>query len=86
MFSYKWALGELTSANVSHTTFIALAYFPNRTFCREIVHDSFEYEEYEGGGFTCSIGNNGLAWDPVQRLWETSVNANGFIIEATTGL
>ena len=86
VYSYKWALGEPTSANVSHTTFIALAYFPNGTFYREIVHDVFEYEEYEDGGFTYSIGNNRLTWDPEHRLWETSVNANGFIIEATTEL
>ena len=50
------------------------------------MHDVFEYEEHEDGGFVYSIGNNNLTWDPVQRLWETSVNANGFIIEASTEL
>lgn len=83
-YGYKWALGDPTSANVSHTTFIVWAYFPNGTFYREIVHDVFLYEELEGGGFTCSIANNHLTWDPVRALWITSINAAGWIIESTT--
>src|ERR1700753_511745 len=46
-FSYKWARGDPTSANISHDAFIALAYFPNGTFYRQIVHDPFRYKENE---------------------------------------
>jgi hypothetical protein len=84
IYGYKWALGDPTSANVSHTTFIAWAYLPNGTFYREIVHDVFRYEESEDGGFTCSIGNNSLTWDPVQAVWNASINAEGWIIESST--
>jgi hypothetical protein len=84
VYSYKWGLGDPTSANVSHHTFVAWAYFPNGTFYRQIVHDEFTYEEYEHGGFTYSIADNHLSWDPVEGIWTTSINANGFIIEART--
>lgn len=83
IYGHRWALGDPTSANVSHTTFIAWAYFPNGTFYREIVHDAFEYEEREDGGFTCSIADNSLTWDPVRGLWKVSVDANGWIIESS---
>lgn len=83
-YGYKWALGDPTSANVSHTTFIAWAYFPNGTFYREIVHDAFGYQEREGGGFVCSIGKSRLTWDPVGGVWITSINAGGYVIETTT--
>ena len=82
-YSYKWALGDPASANVSHTTFIAIGYFPNGTFYREIVHDVFNYEEHRDGGFTYSIGDNHLTWDLVNERWITSINANGWIIESS---
>jgi hypothetical protein len=83
-YSYKWALGDPASANVSHTTFIAIAYLPNGTFYRQISRGEFMYEEHEDGGFTYSIADNHLTWDPDRKLWITSVNANGWIIESTT--
>ena len=83
-FSYKWARGDPTSANISHDAFIALAYFPNGTFYRQIVHDPFRYKENEDGGFTLSIAENHLTWDPVSGLWNTSVNAGGWVTETTT--
>jgi hypothetical protein len=60
---------------VSHHTFAAWAYFPNGTFYRQIVHDEFTYEEYEDGGFACSIADNHLSWDPAEGIWTTSINA-----------
>ena len=81
---YKWALGDPTSANVSHTTFIVWAYFPNGTFYREIVHDAFQYAELEDGGFKLSIASNSLTWDPVSGLWKTSINVQGWVIETST--
>jgi hypothetical protein len=90
MYGYKWALGDPTSANVSHTTLILWASFPNGTFYREIVHDPFEYEEFGGGdddddkGFKYSIGRNSLIWNPTRGVWITSINAAGFIIESVT--
>ena len=84
IYSYKFALGDPTSANVSHHTFIGWAYFPNGTFYRQIVHDEFKYDELENGGFTYSIGDNHLTWDPVYGYWNTSINAGGWIIETHT--
>lgn len=84
IFSYKWGLGDPTSANVSHTTFVAWAYFPNGTFYRQIVHDAFTYEEYADGGFTYSIADNHLTWDPVKAVWHTSINTGGWIIDTVT--
>jgi len=84
IYSYKWALGDPTSANVSHHTFIAWAHFPNGTFYRQIVHDVFKYEKHADGGFAYSIANNHLTWDPVHGFWNTSINAGGWIIETHT--
>jgi hypothetical protein len=63
---------------------VAWAHFPNGTFYRQIVHGVFEYEEHADGGFAFSIANNSLTWDPVRRLWNTSVNAGGWVIESST--
>ena len=84
IYSCKWALGEPTSANISHSAFIGLVYIPNGTFFREIVHDVFRYKEYEDGGFTYSVANNHLTWDPTNRLWKASVNSSGLTIESST--
>jgi len=80
MYGYKWALGDPTSANYSHTTFIAWAYFPNGTFFRQIEHDVFKFKENSDGGFTMSIANNTLTWDPVNDYWNASVNSGGYVI------
>ena len=84
IYSYKWGLGDPTSGNVSHQTFIAWAYFPNGTFWRQIGRDPFTYEEYENGGFKLASGPNSLTWDPVNDLWNTSINVGGWIIETHT--
>jgi len=84
IYSYKWALGDPTSANVSHHTFTAWAHFPDGTFHHQAVHDVFKYEENADGGFTYSIANNHLTWDPTHGFWNTSVNAGGWIIETHT--
>jgi len=80
-YGYRWSVGDPASADLSNTTFSAWAYFPNRTFYNRRVYDAFEYEEAEGGGFTCSIANNSFTWDPVQGSWRISVNVEGLIIE-----
>jgi hypothetical protein len=84
IYSCKWALGDPTSANVSHQTFIGWAYFPNGTFYHQIAHGVFEYEKHADGGFTYSIGDNHLTWDPVYGFLNTSVNVEGWIIETHT--
>jgi len=84
-YGFKWSLGEPTSANVSDHAFSAWAHFPNGTLHRQVVRDVFKYEEHpDGGGFTYSIANNHLTWDAVNRLWNVSVNAGGWIIETHT--
>lgn len=84
IYSCKWALGDPTSANVSHQTFVAWAYFPNGTFFHQTVDDIFVYEEYADGGFKYPIADNHFTWDPVHEYWNTSVNAGGWIIETYT--
>ena len=84
IYSYKWALGEPASANVSNHAFTAWAHFPNGTFYHQEVRGIFEYEEHPDGGFTYSIANNHLTWDPAHGYWNTSVNAEGWIIETHT--
>lgn len=84
IYSYKWGLGDPTSGNVSHQTFIAWAYFPNGTFYRQIAHDVMQYEESADGGFSISIAGNSLTWDPVNDLWNTSINVGGWTIETHT--
>ena len=84
VLSYKWALGEPTSANVSSHAFTVWAHFPNGTFYHQEVRDIFKYEEHADGGFTYSIANNHFTWDPVYGYWNTSINAEGWIIEART--
>ena len=83
IYSYKWALGVPTSTEVSHR-FIAWAHFPNGTFYHEVVHGDLVYEQRADGGFTYSIGDNHLIWDPVHALWNASVNVDGLIIEVHT--
>lgn len=85
MYGYKFALGDPTSANVSHTTLITWAYFPNGTFYRGIGRGRFEWEEYgDDGGFRYSIGNNHLSWDAKKGVWNTTINVGGYIIEGIT--
>ncbi|KAF9645408.1 hypothetical protein BDM02DRAFT_3204810 [Thelephora ganbajun] len=84
VYSYKWALGDPTSANVSRHAFVAWAYFPNGTFYHQVVHDVFEYEERVDGSFTYSIANNHLTWDPARELWNTSISVGGWIIESSS--
>ncbi|KAF9646906.1 hypothetical protein BDM02DRAFT_3188442 [Thelephora ganbajun] len=59
-YSYKWALGDQTSANVLHHAFVARTYFPNGTLYRQVVHDVFRYDEHADGDFTYSVANNHL--------------------------
>ena len=84
VYSHKWSHGDPASANASQSAFSVWASFPNGTFSHQIVYDAFKYEEHEDGGFTCSIGNNHLTWDPTHLVWNSSVNANGWIIETHT--
>ena len=84
IYGFKWSLGEPTSANVSDHAFSAWAHFPNGSFYRQVVHDVFKYEQHADGGFTYSIANNHLTWDPVHELWNASINAGGWIVETHT--
>lgn len=84
IYRCKWSLGDPASANVSDHTYVGWAYFPNGTFYNQIVHDVFKYEEHANGGFTYSIANNNLTWDPTHGLWSISARAGGWIIETTT--
>ena len=84
MFGYKFALGDPTSANVSHQTIIAWAYFANGTFYREIGHGNFEWEEYADGSFKYTLANNSLSWDAAKGAWSTSISLNGYIFQAVT--
>ena len=84
VYGCKWALGDPTSANVSHQVFSGWTYFPNGSFYHQVVHDTFQYEERPDGGFTYSIADNHLIWDPTHGLWNTSVNSGGWIIETNT--
>ena len=81
MYGFKWGLGDPTSANYSHTTFIGWAYFPNGTFYRQIDRGAFVYKENPDGGFTISIAKNYLTWDPVHNYWHAEVNAGGFVVD-----
>ena len=65
-FQPRVVVGDPTSANVSHHTFIPWGYSPNGTFYRQIVHGEFTYEGRVDGGFAYSIADNYLTWDPVQ--------------------
>jgi len=84
LYSYKFVLGDPTSANISHYAFIGSAYFPNGTEYREIVHEEFKYAKYDNGGFKLSVGESSLTWDPEHEYWNASINANGLIIETYT--
>ena len=84
IYSYKWALGDPTSADVSQHSFVGWALFPNGTFFHEVVHGGLEYEQHADGGFKYSIGDNHLIWDAALELWNTSVNAGGWLIETHT--
>ena len=84
IYSHKWARGDPTSANISHQTFISWTLFPNGTFFRQIAHGEFKYQESADGGFTLSIADNYLTWDPVQAHWNTSINAGGLILQTIT--
>ena len=84
VYSYKWGMGDPTSADVSHQTFVAWAYFPNGTFYHQVVRDVFKYKDNQDGGFTLSIADNHLTWDPVHAYWNTSVNVEGWTIESHT--
>lgn len=84
MYGYKFALGDPTSANVSHQTLIAWAYFPNGTFYRQIGHGQFTYDEYSDGSFTYSIGDSHLTWDYTRGLWNTSISIEGYVINSVT--
>jgi len=79
--SYKWSRGDPTSANLSHSAFSAWAYFPNGTLHYQAVQGAFKYGENADGGFTCSIANNHLTWDPAHGFWNASINAEGLITE-----
>jgi len=80
-YGYRWSMGDPGSADLSDTTFSVWAQLPNGSLYHHIVRDVFKYEENEGGGFTCSIANNTLTWDPVRGWWEVSVNAEGLVTE-----
>jgi len=84
IYSYEWVFGDPASANDTGHTFVAWALFPNGTLYNQIAQGEFKYEERADGGFTYSIGKNHLIWDPVHELWNTSVNAGGWIIETHT--
>jgi len=62
--------------------FVGWAYFPNGTFCRNVVRDTFTYNESGNRSFKYPVADNHLIWDPVNQLWNASVNANGRVIEA----
>ena len=87
IYSYRWALGDPTSADTSQHSFVAWALFPipNGTFYHQVVNDGLEYEQRADGGFTYSVGDNHPIWDPVHGFWNTSVNTAGLIIEVHTG-
>jgi len=78
---YKWSLGDPASANLSRSSFTAWTFFPNGTLYHEVVQGVFKYEENTGGGFTCSIANNRLTWDPVHEFWNASINAEGMVAQ-----
>jgi len=80
-YGYRWSMGDPGSADLSNSTFSVWLQFGNGTVYHQLVHDVFEYEENAGGGFTYSIANNHLTWDPVQDSWQVSVNAGGLITE-----
>ena len=84
MYGFKFALGDPGSGNISHQTLFAWAYFPNGTFYHNSVRDVFTYDEYPDGSFRYSIGANQLSWDPVQGVWNTSIDLDGYIIQQTT--
>jgi len=81
MYIYKWNLGNPATANLSDSSFSISTHFPNGTSYHGVVNDTFKYEENADGGFTCSIGNNHLTWDPMHEYWNASVNAEGLIAE-----
>ena len=83
-YGYKWARGDPTSGNLSHTLFITWAHFPNGTFYREIERDVFKYEEHSDGSFMYSIANNNLTWDPKEGTWTAAVHNNGYVIDSVT--
>ena len=60
IYSYKRGLEDPPSANVSPHTFVTREYPWNEMFYRQIVCG-----EYADGGFTYSIADNHLTWDPV---------------------
>lgn len=84
MYGYKFALGDPTSSNVSHTTLIAWAFFPNGTFYRQIGRGPFEWEEDKDGGFTYTIAGNHFSWDAKKGIWNTTIHVAGYIIEQVT--
>ena len=84
IYSYKWGMGDPTSANVSHQTFVIWAYFANGTFLHEVVRDEFKYVEGQDGIFTISVADNHLTWDPTSASWNTSVNIAGWTVETAT--
>ena len=84
LFGYKFALGDPTSANVSHQTLIAWAYFPNGTFYREIGHGAYGWQEFPDGSFTYSLVGNYLGWDATKGVWNTSINLGGYKLETIT--
>ena len=84
MYGFRFNLGDQGSGNVSYQTFEAWGHFPDGTAYDNSVHDVFTYEEHSDGGFTYSIGVNQLSWDPVQAVWNVSIDLDGYVIQQTT--
>jgi len=83
-YGYKWARGDPTSGNISHTLFITWAYFPNGTFYRSIERDVFKFEEHKDGSYMYSIAGNNLTWNPKDKSWTTAIHNLGYVIESVT--
>lgn len=84
LYGFKFALGDPTSANVSHFVLIVWALFPNGTYYHDTSHDIFTYEESTDGGFTYTIGGSNLGYDPVSDHWNISISLNGYVIQSIT--
>jgi len=84
IYGYNWGLGDPTSANYSHQSFTAFAYFPNGSYIREIGHGPFSYQDNPDGGFTISVLDSYLTWDPVNDHWNATINSSGYVVETLT--
>jgi len=81
IYGYKWVWGDPTSGNFSHKAFIGFAYFSNGTYFRQIDRGTSDYQEHPDGGFTVSVVDNHISWDPKQAQWHISVNSGGFVVD-----